>query len=277
MIASFLLMFREGLEAALIAGILFGYLNQTGHADRRRWVWAAIFSASALSLALAVLLNTIGTHLEGRAEAAFEGLAMLLAVGVLTWMIVWMRRQARYLKTALQAELGVALRSGHNWGLFGVAFLAVFREGVEMALFLTALSLVNDGWATISGVALGLVAATVTGWAIYSSTARLDVRRFFDVTSVLLLIFAAGLLAHGLHELAEIGWLPELVEQVWTLRPVLSHDSTGGAILRTLVGYNDSPSLLEMIGYLGYWVIVLLALNRWIDRPANRRPVTSQA
>ena len=277
MIASFLLMFREGLEAALIAGILFGYLNQTGHSDRRRWVWAAIASATALSAALAVTLTIIGASLEGRSEALFEGSAMLLAVGVLTWMIVWMRKQARHIATTLHAEINLALRSGHNWGLFGVAFLAVFREGVEMALFLTAISLVNDGWATLSGITLGLIAAIVTGWAIYSSTARLNVRRFFDITSLLLLIFAAGLFAHGLHELAEIGWLPELVDEVWTLRPILSHDSTGGAILRTLVGYNDSPSLLEVIGYLGYWVVVLLALNRWVDRPTANRQAASQA
>lgn len=273
MFASLLLTFREGLEAALIVGIILGYLAQIGHADRRSWVWAAVGVATALSVGLALGLQLIGTELEGQAEYIFEGVAMLLAVVVLTWMIFWMRHQARSFRGTLEADVRVAVRQGHNWALFSMAFLAVFREGVETALFLTATSLVSDGLSVWVGGLLGLAAAIAVGWAIYSSTARLNVRRFFDVTSVLLLIFAAGLFAHGIHELQEAGWLPVIIEHVWDVSPVLDDGSTVGSLMRTLVGYNDNPALMEVIGYLVYWVVVLVSVNWW----TNRRTVNHTA
>jgi len=272
MFASLLLTFREGLEAALIVGIILGYLAQTGHADRRKWVWAAVGVATALSVGLALGLQFIGAELEGQAEYIFEGVAMLLAVVVLTWMIFWMRNQARSIKGTLEAEVRVAVRQRHNWALFSMAFLAVFREGIETALFLTATSLVSDGLSVWIGGILGLAIAIAVGWAIYSSTARLNVRRFFDVTSVLLVIFAAGLFAHGIHELQEAHWLPVIVEHVWDTSPVLDDGSTVGSLLRTLVGYNDNPALLEVTGYLAYWVMVLVSVNWWTNRrTVNRR------
>ena len=277
MLPSLLLTFREGLEAALVVGIILSYLGQTGHADRRRWVWAAVGTASALSLALAIALQAIGARLEGQAEYVFEGAAMLLAVAVLTWMIFWMRQQAQHIKGDLEAGVRGALRRGHNWGLFSLAFLAVFREGIETALFLTATSLVADRGATVTGALIGLSLAIVAGWAIYTSTVRLNVGRFFDVTSVVLLVFAAGLFAHGLYELQQAGWLPALAEDVWNLKPVLSDRSTVGSLLRVLVGYNDNPTLLEIIGYIGYWVVVLASLTWWTNRRPVSGPVASGA
>ncbi|MBI5957443.1 MAG: FTR1 family protein [Chloroflexi bacterium] len=270
MFSSLLLIFREGLEAALITGIIFGALDQLGRQDRRRWVWAAVGLAGALSLALAVVLQAAGAKLEGRAEALFEGTAMLLAVGVLTWMIFWMRYQSRQMRDVLQADVHAAVRGGQNWALFSVTFLAVLREGIEAALFLTAANFASgDGLSTFIGGMIGLAAAVLVGWMIYSSTIRLNLRRFFNVTSVILLFFAAGLFAHGLHEFEEIGWLPALAEQVWNLKPVLDDQSTVGSLLRVLTGYNDDPTLLEVSGYLTYWVGILAFTNWW----ANRQPV----
>lgn len=269
MLASLLLTFREGLEAALIVGIILSTLDQLGQARHRRWAWIAIGAAVALCLLLAIGLQVAGAELEGEAEAIFEGTTLLLAVGVLTWMIFWMRAQARSFKRNLEAEVQGAMRSGQPRVLFGVVFLAVFREGVETALFLVAINLANgSGWITLLGALIGLSAAIVLGWAIYTSAARLNIRRFFDVTSVLLLVFAAGLFAHGLHEFEEVGWLPALAEQVWNLKPILDDESTLGSLLRVLVGYNDTPSLLEVAGYLSYWGIVLAAVVWW----TNRRP-----
>jgi high-affinity iron transporter len=276
MFASLLLIFREGLEAALIAGIIFGTLDQLGHADRRRWVWAGIGLAGALSLILAAALQIAGAKLEGRAEAIFEGSAMLLAVGVLTWMIFWMRYQSRQVSSILKADVRAAVRSGQNWGLFSIAFLAVLREGIEAALFLTAADFASgDGRAVFVGGLIGLVGAVVAGWMIYTSTARLNVRRFFEISSVILLFFAAGLFAHGLHEFEEIGWLPALAEQVWNLKPVLDDESTVGSILRTLTGYNDDPALIEVIGYLVYWAGVLALSGWWANRQPIQQPAVS--
>jgi high-affinity iron transporter len=273
MFASLLLTFREGLEAALVVGIILSYLGQIGHADRRSWVWAAVGLAAALSFGLAIGLQIIGAELEGQAEQIFEGVAMLLAVVVLTWMIFWMRYQARAIKGSLEADVRVAVRQRHNWALFSMVFLAVFREGVETALFLTAASLVSGDLAAWIGGLIGLGLAVTAGWLIYTSAARLNVRRFFDVTSVLLLVFAAGLFAHGIHELQEAGWLPVVIEHVWDLSPALNDGSTVGSLLRTLVGYNDNPALIEVIGYLAYWVTVVVSVNWW----TNRRTVNNHA
>ncbi len=274
MLASLLLTFREGLEAALIVGIILGYLDQLGQPGTRRPVWAAVGVAAALSLGLALALQTAGAQLEGQAEYVFEGLAMLLAVGVLTWMIFWMRAQARHLKGALQAEVRLAVRRNQGRALFTLAFLAVFREGVETALFLTAARFASDGPATWTGGAIGLALAVITGWAIYNGAVRLNLRRFFDVTSALLLVFAAGLFAHGIHELQEAGWLPVLYAPVWNTKAVLSDSSTVGAMLRTLVGYNDNPALLEVVAYLVYWLAVLAGIG-WHARRVPRTVATA--
>jgi high-affinity iron transporter len=274
MFASLLLMFREGLEAALIVGIILGYLSQIGHRDRR-WVWSAVAVAAALSLALAIILQVVGASLEGQAEYLFEGFAMLLAVIVLTWMIFWMRYQSRNIKRHLESEIGLAVRQGHNWALFSATFLAVFREGVETALFFTAVNSVSDDLSTLVGGLIGLAGAVLAGWLIYTSTVRLNVRRFFDVTSVILLVFAAGLFAHGLHEFQEAGWLPVLADHVWDLKPVLDDKSTVGSLLRVLVGYNDDPALLEVIGYIVYWITVLVSVNWWTNRRSIREAAPS--
>lgn len=278
MLPSFLLTLREGLEAALIVGIIFGILRQLGRPDLRRVAWAAVGAAAALSFALAVALQVIGAEFEGQGEMLFEGTAMLLAVVILTWMILWMRRQARFIKSRLEAEMRGAMRNGRQWALASVVFLAVVREGIETALFLTAANVASgDGWATLIGGLAGLASAVLLGWAIYAGAAQLNIRRFFDVTSVLLLIFAAGLFAHALHEFEELGWLPAMAEEVWNLKPILSDTSTAGSMLRVLVGYNDAPSLLEVVGYLGYWVVALAGVNWWANRPVVRRSVTSNA
>ncbi len=264
MLPSLLLTLREGLEAALIVGIIFGILRRLERQDLRRVAWTAIAAASGLSLALAGALHMAGAEFEGRGEMLFEGTTMLLAVGVLTWMIFWMRRQARFIESRLETEMRGAIRQGHHWALFSIVFLAVFREGVETALFLTAANIAGgDGLATIIGGVIGLAGAILIGWGIYVGAARLNIRRFFDVTSVLLLIFAAGLFAHSLHEFEELGWLPAIAEEVWNLKPILSDTSTVGSMLRVLAGYNDAPSLLEVIGYLAYWSVALIAANRW--------------
>ncbi len=278
MLPSLLITFREGLEAALIVGIVFGILRQLERPDLHWLAWTAVATASGLSLALAVALQIAGAEFEGQGEMLFEGTAMLLAVGVLTWMIFWMRRQARFIKTRLEAEMHAAIRQNLNRALFGIVFLAVIREGVETALFLTAANVASgDGLLTVIGGVIGLAGAVLTGWAVYVGAARLNVRRFFDVTSVLLLIFAAGLFAHGLHEFVELGWLPAMVEQVWNLQPVLSDTSTMGSLLRVLVGYNDAPTLLEVIGYLAYWGVVLIAANWWANRPLTNGAAVSNA
>jgi len=268
--AATLITFREGLEAALIVGILIGYLVKIGQGHRARMAWAGVGTAVALSALLAFGISAVGAELEGRAEQIFEGVTMFLAVGVLTWMIFWMRFQARFLKVSLEKEVQTAATSGQTLALFGVAFVAVFREGVETALFLSASAFAADGGGTLAGALLGLAIAATLGWLIYASTVRLNVRLFFNVTSVLLLFFAAGLLAYGVHEFQEASLLPMTIEHVWNINHILDEKSALGEIMKALFGYNGNPSLLEVISYAAYWVVALAGVRWWVGRRAAR-------
>ena len=278
MLGAGLITFREGLEAALIVGIVMGYLVRIGKQSELRYAWAGVIAAAAISIAAALGLQWVGASLEEPYEQIFEGTMMLLAVGVLTWMIFWMRYQGRFLKRELEQKMSSAVASGAVLGIFGIAFFAVLREGIETALFLSASAFADNGVNTLIGGAIGLVLAIAAGYAMYGLAIRLDLRLFFDVTSLLLLIFAAGLFAHAIHEFQEIGWLPFLTAQAWNLETVLPNNSLVGSILRALIGYNDSPSVLEVVTYLAYWVAAIFGVRLYTQRLTTRlAPSRSQA
>jgi high-affinity iron transporter len=265
MAAATLISLREGLEAALIVGILLGYLRKIGHPAGRGPVWIGVLVAVLLSIGVAFIIQTVGLELEGSAEQLFEGTTMFLAVGVLTWMIFWMRYQARLLRTSLEHDVQAAVATGRSWGLAAVSFVAVLREGVETALFLSAAAFASEDGGTLPGALLGLGLAVLIGTLIYATTARLNVRAFFNLTSVLLLIFAAGLFARGVHEFQEAGVLPTLNAQLWNTNQILDESSTVGEFLKALIGYNGNPSLEEVAAYLVYWVATLLGVRLWMQ------------
>lgn len=273
MFASALITLREGLEAALIVGIILGYLKKIGRLDRQRDVWGGVVVALIASVVVAVALETLGAEFEGRTEQIFEGATMFLAVAVLTYMIFWMRYQGRYLRQALEQEVQAAVSSQQGWALASLAFFAVFREGVETALFLSAAGFAINSAGVLWGGLLGLAIAITSGWLISNATVQLPLRRFFDVTSLLLLLFAAGLAAHGVHEFEEAGLLPPLLAPIWDINPILPEKSLLGSFLKAVFGYNGDPSLLEAFSYLGYWVAVLVGVRWWLGRVT---PLTSR-
>ena len=252
MLASFLLSLREGLEAALIIGIVLGVLLKLKQTDLNKTVWAGAGVAVALSAIAAVGLNLLGMKFEGRGEQIFEGVAMLLAAGVLTWMIFWMHNTAPNLKAEIEAKTQKAVYGKGRNALFALAFLAVFREGIELALFLLAVQEASSPLQTLSGTVLGLAGAAVLGWVLFTSTRKLSLRGFFQVTNVLLIIFAAGMVAYGVHELNEAGIIPSVIEHVWDVNHILNEKSEVGLLLKALTGYNGNPSLTEVIAYLTY-------------------------
>jgi high-affinity iron transporter len=249
--AAFLLSLREGLEAALVVSILLGTLRRLEHRDLRRFVWYGIAAASVVSIAVAAALTTAGIELEGRAEQTFEGAMLILAAAFLTGMIFWMQSQGAQLRTTLEASVHTTAGS---WGLFGVAFLAVVREGIELALLLVATTLGGSIASTALGAALGIGAAALTGVLLYQGVLRLNLGAFFRVTNVLLLFFAAGMVGLGAHELIEAGLLPALVDPIWNINPILSDKSVPGELLKSLFGYNGSPALTEALAYVAYLV-----------------------
>jgi high-affinity iron transporter len=266
------LMTREGLEASLIVGIVLGYLAKTENRRYFRLIWLGTAAAVALSVAAgAALFFTIG-ELEGRSEQLFEGFALLSAVAVLTWMIFWMRRQAANIKRELEAQLATAIAAGSAVGLASVVFFAVLREGWETALFLFAISESSTPLATGIGAVVGLAISISLGIAIYMGSRRLNLRQFFTATGLLLIIFAAGLLAHAVHEFQEAGLLPETIEHLWNTNAIVSEDSHFGKFLTALFGYNGDPSALEVgvwFAYLGVTLAVFLRpLLAWRREPA---------
>jgi high-affinity iron transporter len=260
MLPAFLLALREGLEAALIIGIVLGALHKIRRPELAGSVWLGTGAAAVLSLLAAVLISTLGATFEGPAEAIFEGITMFFAAGVLTWMIFWMSRQARHLKSELETDVRRAALQSSARPLFLLAFLAVLREGIELALFLSAAAFTTDASQTLAGGLLGLAAAALLGWGLYASAIRLDLRRFFQVTGTLLILFAAGLVAHGTHEFNEVGWIPGIIAPLWNTNPILDESSPLGQVLKALFGYNGNPSLTEALAYLGYFLVIGLAL-----------------
>ena len=267
MLASFLITLREGLEAALIIGIILAYLARTGNRQGFKPVWLGTSLAVLVSLIVGAIIYLLAGEFTGRAEEIFEGIAMFLAAGVLTWMIFWMRKQAINIRAHLHAQIQSVLIGGSLLGLATLAFIVVVREGIETVLFLFAATRVAESPVLFAvGGFLGLALAIVIGYSIYKGSSGLNLRAFFNVTSIVLIVFAAGLLAHGIHEFHEAGLIPSVVEHVWDINHILPEKSTFGQFLTAIIGYNGNPSLVEI---LTYFVYLLLALVLYFQPPAG--------
>lgn len=258
--AAFVITLREGIEAALIVSILLAYLRQLGRQDLSRLVWWGTAFAALVSFGVGTVIFVAGAEFEGRAEEIFGGLATLTAVAVLTWMIFWMRRQGARIRTELHEKVNVALVAGGT-ALALLAFVAVLREGIETALFLFAAAegtAVASGSVTsqLVGAFIGMALAIVLAVMLYRGAIHMNLRSFFRLTGLVLIVVAAGLFAAGIHELQEAGWFPLLEGTAFDISATLP-DGTGlGAILRGLVGYSASPTALEVIAWLGYLLVV---------------------
>jgi high-affinity iron transporter len=245
---------REGIEMSLIAGIVLAYLTQVGARRAHRWVWLGVGAAVAVSLGFLAVLNLLNAEFTGSTEQVFEGATMLLAAAFLTWMIFWMLRQARYLKSELQLAVQETLAAGGAaWGICLLVFFAVVREGVETALLLFA----APGEGKLLGSVIGLAAAIGIGVLIYAFGRRIDLRTFFKVTGVLLVLFAAGLVTHGVHEFVEAGAING-GPVIFDLSASLPDKDGPGAMLRSLLGYSADPTLVEVIAYVTYLVLALV-------------------
>ena len=279
--AAFVIALREGIEAALIVSIVLAYLKQLGRTDRSYLVWWGTGVAVALSAILGTIIFSVGAEFEGTAEQVFEGLVTLTAVGVLTWMIFWMRRQGARIKSELQEKVDTALVAG-GVALAALAFFAVLREGVETALFLFAAAegtAVEGGGVTaqLLGALLGLGLAVVLGVLLYRGGIRMNLRTFFKVTGVILVVVAGGLFAYSVHELQEAGWLPFLESPAFDLSATLPDDEGIGAVLRGLVGYNADPGVLEVVAWAAYLVVVGTLYLRPTQPLPSRRVVMDAA
>ena len=287
MLANFLIGLREGLEASLIVSILVAYLVKTQRRHEIRYVWIGVASAIALVLVVFTLITIVFEQLSFTAQEAVGGTLSILAAGLVTWMIFWMRRTARGLKHELEGEMDSAVALG-NGAIALVAFLTVGREGLETAAIM---------WSTIAnaytpqpfiGATLGILVAVVLGIGIYQGAIKVNLGKFFTITGYLLIIVAAGVLAYGVHDLQEAGFLPRLTgdvgsisnlgNQVFNIESTIPEDSWYGTLLKGTINFQPDPTWLQVIVWVAYLAIVLPLYARKpkpAAPPAERRVVQS--
>lgn len=273
-IGALVIALREGVEMSIITGIVLAYLTQIGARRAHRWVWLGVGAAAVVSVGFLAVLVALDAEFTGATEQIFEGTTMFIAAGFLTWMIFWMLRQSRHLKGELQHGVQEALAGGGAaWGVFALVFFAVVREGVETALLLFA----APGEGKLLGTLIGLASALGIGVLIYAFGRRINLGTFFRVTGVVLVLFAAGLVTHGVHEFVEAGLVaggPTLFD----LSTTLPDGEGAGALLRALFGYSADPTLLEGIAYVAYYLAALaLWKSRLIRRDPAKRPIARSA
>jgi high-affinity iron transporter len=270
MLGSMVVTLREGLEGALVVGILLAYLTRIGEGRRSSAIWLGVGLALIASILVGgIMFLTVG-ELEASTEQLFEGGMLLVAVGILSYMIFWLHRQATDLKGNLQRQVAVAAASRSNLSLAFLAFVVVVREGLETALFLFGTTRGTSPVFALAGGFVGLVVAVVLGYAIFRGGLRLNLSAFFRSTGVLLIFFAAGMFANGLHELIEANIFPAIVDPLYSLSAILPAESVLGGFLKALFGYNSAPSFSEATLYILYLVSMLRFFLGNAERPVTR-------
>ena len=276
-ITAFLLTLRETMEAALIVGILLAYLSKTRNEHMKKDIWVGVGGAIGLSIIGAIIIEIAFGEFEGAMEKIFEGSVMVAAAAVLTSMIIWNFKNAKVIKQHLEEKIHAAITGRDKYALVTLSFIAVFREGIETVLFLAGIRANESAISVLTGSILGISLSILIAAAMFQGSLQLNIRTFFNVTSVILILFAAGLFAQGIHEFQELGWFgsENAVWNVplWDLSWLLNDkDNNIGALLRALVGYQDKPTLVELVAYVGYWIAIALAYFK-INTTTPKLPV----
>lgn len=235
-------------------GIVLAYLVAIKQSGYKKFVWWGVLFGIFASIVGAIIFTALFGGLSGRTEEIFEGILMMIAAGLLTTMILWMIKQGKYVVQELEQKVSHEITEKHAFGLMALVFFAVLREGIETVIFLGAASRVET--TSIFGPLLGIGAALIISWLFFWGATKLRIGKFFKVTSIILIFFAAGLIAHGIHEFQEAGALPTIIEHVWDVNWLIDEKGDLGSILKALFGYNGNPSFLEVISWSAYLILV---------------------
>jgi high-affinity iron transporter len=277
-LATLVIFLREGVEASMIVAILLAYLNRIGRREHFRDVFLGVGAALLLATAGGVIAyTTIRAYDGSRVQTIFETVTYLLAAAVLTYMTFWMRSHARSLSKELRSRAEAALDGKARWGLALLAFQAVGREGLETVVFTLAIIFSTSTGSALSGAVIGLAGSLGIAFVIYRLGHKLNLAKFFTVIGVLLMVFAAGLLANTIQNLQELGWLRVLDLPMWHSDRLLSQDSAFGDVLHSFFGYSDAPTPLQLLVYVAYVAIVVVAYLGLQNALRNRRKAVSQA
>lgn len=269
MLANLLIGLREGLEMGIIVGIIVAYLRKVGRTDVLPKLWLGIGIALAAALGFGALLTWGPYGLSFQAQEVIGGVLSIVAVGLVTWMVFWMAKNARNLRGQLHGRLDAALVGGAG-GLVAIAVVAVGRESIETALFLwaAAKSESNALLGTL-GALIGLAAAVIISWLIYRGAARIDLRRFFLWTGAFLVVVAAGVLSYGIGDLQEAGWLPGVNQPAYSVAGIIPPTSWYGALLGGLFNFKAEPTWLQVIAW---WAYLLPVLTAFLVTSLGRHP-----
>ncbi len=275
MLPTFVIGLREGVEASLIVGIVAAFLKQQGRQDALRSMWAGVALAVLLCIGIAAGLQILDRELPDRGQEGLETVVAAVAVLMVTFMILWMRRHARGLAAELRASAAGALAGGSAWALVGMAFFAVVREGIETSVFLlAAFQASGDALSAGIGATLGILAAVVVGFGIYRGGVRLNLARFFRITAAALVLVAAGLVMSAFHTAHEAGWLNSLQGSTVSLAWLVHPNSVLSSLLTGVLGLQPQPTVGEAAGWLLYCIPMLafvLVAPRTKARPLRRR------
>ena len=264
MISNYLIGLREGLEAALVVSILLTYLVRTNRVNNIKYVWIGVFSAAALSIAFASLLSftSLKVIVTEEGQEIFAGIMSLIAVGFVTWMILWMRNSGKKMNAELEGKLETAINAG-ALTVAVMAFAAVAREGLETALFFfSAAQAVGSTIEPIVGLLHGITTSVVIGYLLYRRAVKINLRRFFTVTSYFLILVAAGVFSYGLHELEEAHVIPTGFGTAFDLSATISVDSWFGTLAKGIFNFNPQTTWLEAIGWTAYVAFAVWLYNR---------------
>ncbi len=271
MLATFVIGLREGLEAALIVGIIAGFLANQGRRDALRQVWLGVGAAVVICLAVGVVLELVTADLPQAGQEGLETLIGLFAVAMVTYMIIWMRRHARSMRLELETSATAALARGSAGALVGMAFLAVLREGFETVVFLLAAFQASTSPLEAGGGALiGVLVAVVLGYGIYRGGLRLNLARFFRVTGAVLVIVAAGLLMTAAHTAHEAGWLDIGQQRAADLSVLVQPGTPISSLVTGVLGIQPFPTVVEVLVWVLY-AVPLLVYVLWPQRRPTRR------
>jgi high-affinity iron transporter len=277
-LATLVIFLREGVEASMIVAILLAYLNRIGRRDHFRDIFLGVGAALLLAGAGGVVAyETIRSYDGSRVQTIFETCTFLVAAAVLTYMTFWMRNHARNLSKELRSRADAALDGRARWGLALLAFQAVGREGLETVVFTLAIVFSTTPEAAMTGAAIGLAGALTVAFVIYRLGHQIKLSRFFTIIGVLLMIFAAGLVADAVENMQQLGWLPVLTSPMWHTTRFLSEASSIGDVMHSFFGYSDAPTPLQLLMYVGYLAVVIIAFLRLRPRRLSRPETQSEA
>lgn len=273
MTAAALISLRETLETSLVIGLILTLLVRLQQRGQQRYVWLGVGCGIALSIVVAVLFQVFAATLTDEAKELYEGCMMLAGAGLLTWMIFWMMRMGSKVRASIERDVTLYAMAGESFPLFLLSFTTTAREGTELVLFLNAAFLsAKSDLHSLAGALAGVTGALLLTFMIFRSSRKFSLSAFFKVTGVFLLLFAAGLVAHGIGALQEAGFFTFLQAHVWDTRVVLPEETLVGGVLESLIGYSDHPTVLQLSAYVLYLAGAFLVWQQMTRQTLRPKP-----